>query len=252
MIRAYIKNVSHDCWSQTSSVEVWASRVYWQRSGVFEHQLDPSGSPSWHGRIHTMLRCHVKPGDGEFLFTGSEHFGEAWLGCAPRYKNFLSVYEKARLERRNSCDFPLGWDAPVSAEESTVGTLLCCHSSEVASGVTSRGEATETLVKNTEQEQTVGPPEPRARLCLSPIDAHHPGRPRRGWVSFCGAPHFNCCSLGRFCVTVALWTAARRKKEPPPFTKNSWIVHIKVYFYSNKCLKPLNLPLSVYFIIHKL
>ncbi|KAF6717459.1 Meteorin-like protein [Oryzias melastigma] len=108
VIRAYIKNVSHDCWSQTSSVEVWASRVYWQRSGVFEHQLDPSGSPSWHGRIHTMLRCHLKLGDGEFLFTGSEHFGEAWLGCAPRYKNFLSVYEKARLERRNSCDFPLG------------------------------------------------------------------------------------------------------------------------------------------------
>uniref|UniRef100_A0A3P9J1X5 Meteorin-like protein n=1 Tax=Oryzias latipes TaxID=8090 RepID=A0A3P9J1X5_ORYLA len=111
VIRAHIKNVSHDRQSQTSSVEVSASRVYWQRSGVFEQQLDPSASLpslSWHGHIHTLLHCHVKPGDGEFLFTGSEHFGEAWLGCAPRYKTFLSVYEKARQERRNSCDFPLG------------------------------------------------------------------------------------------------------------------------------------------------
>uniref|UniRef100_A0A8C7YFH6 Meteorin-like protein n=1 Tax=Oryzias sinensis TaxID=183150 RepID=A0A8C7YFH6_9TELE len=111
VIRAHIKNVSHDRQIQTSSVEVSASRVYWQRSGVFEQQLDPSASLpslSWHGHIHTLLHCHVKPGDGEFLFTGSEHFGEAWLGCAPRYKTFLSIYEKARQERRNSCDFPLG------------------------------------------------------------------------------------------------------------------------------------------------
>uniref|UniRef100_A0A3B4ZZN5 Meteorin-like protein n=1 Tax=Stegastes partitus TaxID=144197 RepID=A0A3B4ZZN5_9TELE len=96
-------NVSHDARRQTSLVEVSAGRVYWQRSGVFEQQ---QASPSWRGHIHTLLQCHVKPGDGEFLFTGSEHFGEAWLGCAPRYKDFLSVYHDARTARRNSCDFP--------------------------------------------------------------------------------------------------------------------------------------------------
>ncbi|XP_035471333.1 meteorin-like protein isoform X1 [Scophthalmus maximus] len=110
VVRGHIKNISHNSESQTSSVEVSAARVYWQRSGVFERRVSPrSPRPisSWRGHIHTLLRCHVKPGDGEFLFTGSEHFGEAWLGCAPHYKDFLSVYQTARAARRNSCDFPL-------------------------------------------------------------------------------------------------------------------------------------------------
>ncbi|KAE8283157.1 Meteorin-like protein Subfatin Precursor [Larimichthys crocea] len=111
VVRGSISNVSHDPARQTSLVEVSAARVYWQRSGVFEQQPASSRSslpvPSWRGHIYTLLQCHVKPGDGEFLFTGSEHFGEAWLGCAPRYKDFLSVYQAAWAARRNSCDFPL-------------------------------------------------------------------------------------------------------------------------------------------------
>ncbi|KAI3359871.1 hypothetical protein L3Q82_014223, partial [Scortum barcoo] len=111
VVRGSIRNVSHDSERQTSVVQVSAAKVYWQRSGVFEQQAAASGSsqpgPSWHGHIHALLQCHVKPGDGEFLFTGSEHFGEAWLGCAPRYKDFLSVYQTAWAARRNSCDFPL-------------------------------------------------------------------------------------------------------------------------------------------------
>ncbi|XP_028455028.1 meteorin-like protein [Perca flavescens] len=111
VVRGLIEKVSHDSEHQTSLVEVSAARVYWQRSGVFEQQAAASGSPrsvpSWRGHIHTLLQCHVKPGDGEFLFTGSEHFGEAWLGCAPRYKDFLFVYQTAWAARRNSCDFPL-------------------------------------------------------------------------------------------------------------------------------------------------
>jgi len=111
VVRGYINNVSHDSVRQTSLVEVSAERVYWQRSGVFEQQAAASrSSPSalpWRGHILTLMQCHVKPGDGEFLFTGSEHFGEAWLGCAPRYKDFLSVYQTAWAARQNSCDFPL-------------------------------------------------------------------------------------------------------------------------------------------------
>ncbi|XP_070704739.1 meteorin-like protein [Pempheris klunzingeri] len=106
VVRGSIRNVSHHPERRTTSVEVTAARVYWQRSRVFEQQVAASGS-SWHGRIHTLLQCHVTHGDGEFLFTGSEHFGEAWLGCAPRYKDFLSVYQSAWAARRNSCDFPL-------------------------------------------------------------------------------------------------------------------------------------------------
>ncbi|KAM4598290.1 meteorin-like protein [Polymixia lowei] len=111
VVRGYIKNVSHDPERQTSLVEVSGGRVYWQRSGVFEQEVGTEGASrsdsSWHGHIHTLLQCRVKPGGGEFLFTGSEHFGEAWLGCAPRYKDFLSLYQTARATHLNSCDFPL-------------------------------------------------------------------------------------------------------------------------------------------------
>ncbi|KAM8844762.1 meteorin-like protein [Spinachia spinachia] len=111
VVRGFIHNVSHDSQRGTSLVEVSAQRVYWQRSGVFEQRAAAPGSPPSpaprRGRIHTLVQCRVRPGGGEFLFTGSEHFGEAWLGCAPRYKDFLSVYQAARAARRNSCDFPL-------------------------------------------------------------------------------------------------------------------------------------------------
>ncbi|XP_034566887.1 meteorin-like protein [Notolabrus celidotus] len=111
VVRGSIRNVSNDSERQTSLVEVSAARVYRQRSGVFEQELSNSGSSlsvgSWRGHIHTHLQCHVKPGDGDFLFTGSEHFGEAWLGCAPRYKDFLSLYQTAWAAHQNSCDFPL-------------------------------------------------------------------------------------------------------------------------------------------------
>ncbi|XP_034395903.1 meteorin-like protein [Cyclopterus lumpus] len=109
VVRGYINNVSHDAVRRTSLVEVSAERVYWQRSGLFEQRASGSSPPvrPWRGHIHTLMQCHVKPGDGEFLFTGSEHFGEAWLGCAPRYKDFLSVYRTAWAARQNSCDFPL-------------------------------------------------------------------------------------------------------------------------------------------------
>ncbi|XP_054614932.1 meteorin-like protein [Dunckerocampus dactyliophorus] len=111
--RGYIKAVLHDPDRHLSLVEVLAVRVHWQRSGVFQQQAhsDASGSPrlvpSWRGLIRAHVQCGVKAGAGEFLFTGSEHFGEAWLGCAPRYKDFLSVYQTAKASRRNPCDFPL-------------------------------------------------------------------------------------------------------------------------------------------------
>uniref|UniRef100_A0A8C7KML0 Meteorin-like protein n=1 Tax=Oncorhynchus kisutch TaxID=8019 RepID=A0A8C7KML0_ONCKI len=111
VVRGSIRNVSHNAERQTSLVEVSDGRVYRQRSGVFERHTGtigvPGSSSSWHGHIHTLLQCHVKPGGGEFLFTGTEHFGEAWLGCAPRYKDFMSLYQSAWVARQNPCEFPL-------------------------------------------------------------------------------------------------------------------------------------------------
>ncbi|XP_055754327.1 meteorin-like protein isoform X2 [Salvelinus fontinalis] len=111
VVRGSIRSVSHNAERQTSLVEVSEGRVYRQRSGVFERHTGtigvPGSSSSWHGHIHTLLQCHVKPGGGEFLFTGTEHFGEAWLGCAPRYKDFMSLYQSAWAARQNPCEFPL-------------------------------------------------------------------------------------------------------------------------------------------------
>lgn len=101
MVRGFIRKVSQDAERQTSLVDVSVGRVYRQRSG-----RGPPGA--WEGGpIRTLLQCQARAGPGDFLFTGAEHFGEAWLGCAPRYKDFLSVYRAARRDRRNPCDFPL-------------------------------------------------------------------------------------------------------------------------------------------------
>ncbi|XP_077413075.1 meteorin-like protein [Vanacampus margaritifer] len=111
VVRGFIKDVLHNLDRQISLVEVLAVKVHWQRSGVFEHQAIAPGSsgtvPSWRGVIRAHLQCGVKSGEGDFLFTGSEHFGDAWLGCAPRYKHFLSIYRTAKAWFRNPCDFPL-------------------------------------------------------------------------------------------------------------------------------------------------
>lgn len=102
-----IRNVSHDSGQQTSMVEVHKGRVYRQRSGVFEREPDLSGS--WHGHIQTLLQCGVKAGAGQFLFTGSELFGEARLGCAPRFKDFQILYHSAKRTHQMPCDFSIDW-----------------------------------------------------------------------------------------------------------------------------------------------
>ncbi|MBN3314207.1 METRL protein, partial [Atractosteus spatula] len=104
LARGFILNVSHDAERQTSRVEVGASRVYRQRGGVF---VPGDAGGAWRGHVQTLLRCGARPGAGEFLFVGAEHFGEAWLGCAPRYRHFLSVYGAAQRRRENACEFPL-------------------------------------------------------------------------------------------------------------------------------------------------
>ncbi|XP_036446385.1 meteorin-like protein [Colossoma macropomum] len=105
VIRGSIRNVSHHPERQTSVIEVEEARVYRQRSSIFERE--PIMSGHWHGHIHTPLQCHVKAGAGQFLFTGAEHFGEAWLSCAPRFKDFEELYYLARAAQHITCEFPI-------------------------------------------------------------------------------------------------------------------------------------------------
>ncbi|XP_043384345.1 meteorin-like protein isoform X2 [Chelonia mydas] len=102
VVRGSIQNVSHDPENHMSQVEVSVQKVYRQKNRIFR-QDEATGE--WRGPIKTLLQCKVKKGAGDFLFTGNEHFGEAWLGCAPRFKDFNFIYQTARDRGTNPCEF---------------------------------------------------------------------------------------------------------------------------------------------------
>lgn len=83
------------------------SRLYRQKTQVFV-----SGGVRgrrWTGRIKMSVHCGVRSGEGEFLFTGTVRFGEAWMGCAPRYKDFLRLYQEAQQQGTNPCHVDTDW-----------------------------------------------------------------------------------------------------------------------------------------------
>ncbi|XP_015501062.1 meteorin-like protein isoform X4 [Parus major] len=104
VVKGSIRNVSHDSENRMSQVDVRVQKVYRQKNRIFQQE---EGSGEWRGPIQTLLQCKVKKGGGDFLFTGNEHFGEAWLGCAPRFKDFMLVYQAARERGANPCEFEL-------------------------------------------------------------------------------------------------------------------------------------------------
>lgn len=101
--RGTIQGVEQE--TEQLSVTVAISRLYRQKTQVFV-----SGGVRvrrWTGRVRMPRQCGVRPGpgkgDGDFLFTGSVRFGEAWMGCAPRYKDFLRLYQEAEQSGTNPC-----------------------------------------------------------------------------------------------------------------------------------------------------
>ncbi|XP_078450374.1 meteorin-like protein [Lampetra planeri] len=108
VVKGFIKSVTHDRAHGESRVEVSALHVLRQKDQVFSPVRGGGGGTGRTGRamgtLRTPLRCGVRPGDGAFLFTGSLHFGEAWLGCAPRYRDFRRVYRAAHASRRHLCE----------------------------------------------------------------------------------------------------------------------------------------------------
>ncbi|XP_037348094.1 meteorin-like protein [Talpa occidentalis] len=99
VVRGAIQDVSHEPERQASAIHLRVSRVYRQKSRVFR----PAPEGGWRGRVSTLLRCGVRPGPGEFLFTGHMHFGEAQLGCAPRFQDFQRAYRDAEQRALNPC-----------------------------------------------------------------------------------------------------------------------------------------------------
>lgn len=99
MARGIIKNVEQE--EEHSSVTVEISRLYRQKTQVFAPGV--ARARSWTGHIKMPLQCRVRAGEGDFLFTGTVRFGEAWMGCAPRYKDFLRLYYEAEQQGTNPC-----------------------------------------------------------------------------------------------------------------------------------------------------
>ncbi|KAG2460619.1 meteorin-like protein [Polypterus senegalus] len=99
--RGTIQDVTHNADLQESLINVVADKLYRQKSRIF---YSTGRSKRWLGQVRTPLECGVRPGDGEFLFTGSLHFGEARLSCAPRFKDFQRLYHEAKGRGENPCE----------------------------------------------------------------------------------------------------------------------------------------------------
>lgn len=84
-----------------ASFLVTLTRLFRQKGTVFS--WGGARGRQWTGRVHVPSRCAVHLGGEEHLFTGSVHFGEAWLGCVPRYRSFLKVYARAQRAGTNPC-----------------------------------------------------------------------------------------------------------------------------------------------------
>ncbi|XP_060108606.1 meteorin-like protein isoform X2 [Heteronotia binoei] len=99
--RGTIQNVINEEEEQDSVIDVSVNRIYRQKMKIFKPAKETG---IWEGQIKTLLQCGVKPGEGDFLFTGCMHFGEARLGCAPRFKDFQRMYKEAKDKGLNPCE----------------------------------------------------------------------------------------------------------------------------------------------------
>lgn len=85
-----------------STAVVTLSRLFRQKSSVFV--WGGARGRGWSGRVNVPSQCGVLAGEDQYLLIGSVHFGEAWLGCAPRYKDFLKLYTEAQKAGANPCE----------------------------------------------------------------------------------------------------------------------------------------------------
>ncbi|XP_028828291.1 meteorin-like protein isoform X2 [Denticeps clupeoides] len=88
-----------------AALRVTLARLYRQKDRVF---VSGAGAARgrWAGSIRAPLGCGVRPdADGDLLFTGSVRFGEAWLSCAARYRDFVALYRVSLENGTNPCNF---------------------------------------------------------------------------------------------------------------------------------------------------
>ncbi|XP_077461963.1 meteorin-like protein [Stigmatopora argus] len=84
-----------------SQVKLALNRLFHQKNAMFTS--GGAKARHWTGHANIPINCGVPHGGDEYLLTGSVHFGETWLGCAPRYKDFVKLYNEARRAGSNPC-----------------------------------------------------------------------------------------------------------------------------------------------------
>uniref|UniRef100_A0A8C4P9H6 Uncharacterized protein n=1 Tax=Dromaius novaehollandiae TaxID=8790 RepID=A0A8C4P9H6_DRONO len=94
VVKGSVQNVSHSFENHMSQADVSVQKVYRQKNRIFQRG---EASGEWQGRIRTLMQCKAKKGAGDFVFTRNEHFGKAWLGCAPWFKDF--TYSGSKQDR---------------------------------------------------------------------------------------------------------------------------------------------------------
>ncbi|KAM7147629.1 LOW QUALITY PROTEIN: meteorin [Molossus nigricans] len=103
VIHGTIHKIAHDTELQESVITMAAVRVFRQTLPLFMGGLGGQVQAP----IRTPLRRGVCPGPGTFLFLGWSHFGEAWLGCAPRFQGFSRAYTAAHANHLYPCEVVL-------------------------------------------------------------------------------------------------------------------------------------------------
>lgn len=106
VIQGTIRGVAHDTELQESVIAVAVARIIRQTLPLFQERSS-EGQGQGQASFRTLLRCGVRPGPGSFLFMGWSRFGEAWLGCAPRFQEFSRVYSAALSAHLNPCEVAL-------------------------------------------------------------------------------------------------------------------------------------------------
>ncbi|XP_077476083.1 meteorin-like protein [Stigmatopora argus] len=99
--RGTVTSVREDTKENRTSINVDIHRLYRQKTQVFV----PGGPRArrWSGSITMPRECALKVSDDDILFTGTLRFGEARMGCATRYGDFLRWYRRAQRLGTNPC-----------------------------------------------------------------------------------------------------------------------------------------------------
>ncbi len=95
--------VHHD--DDKSHIRVSVSKLLSQKESIFRKSDVWSRPHELEGVIHAPLKCGIRHGEGEFLFTGRLRLGQPVLQCAPRYEQWKKVLEEALLQDELECTY---------------------------------------------------------------------------------------------------------------------------------------------------